>query len=62
WGGPPAGEQSAGTKSAQDTAFVTRDPAKVEALAESPIAELNVKGVKARAGEALRPAPAPKKK
>jgi hypothetical protein len=36
----------------------------VEALAESPIAELAVKGKKARAGEALRPvapAPAPKK-
>jgi hypothetical protein len=63
WGGPPAGEQTAGTKSVQDSAFVARDPAKVDALAESPIAELNVKGVKARAGEALRPAPTtPKKK
>ncbi len=56
WGGPPAGEQAAGTKSVQDSAFVARDPAKVEALAESPIAELSVKGLKARAGEALRPA------
>ena len=63
WGGPPSGEQQAGTKSVQDTAFVTRDPAKVDALAESPIAELNVKGLKARAGEALRPASTtPKKK
>jgi hypothetical protein len=49
-------------KTASDTAFVTRDPSKVDALAESPIAELAVKGLKARAGEALRPSPAPKKK
>jgi len=56
WGGPPAGEQAAGTKSAQDTAFVARDPAKVDALAESPIAELAVKGLKAKAGDVLRPA------
>ncbi|MBL8910430.1 MAG: DUF2330 domain-containing protein [Archangium sp.] len=56
WGGPPAGEQQAGTKSAQDTAFVERDPAKVEKLAESPIAELQLKGMKPKAGEALRKA------
>ncbi|MDP3500654.1 MAG: DUF2330 domain-containing protein [Myxococcales bacterium] len=56
WGGPPAGEQAAGTKSAQDTAFVARDPSKVDALAESPIAELSVKGLKAKAGDVLRPA------
>jgi hypothetical protein len=62
WGGPWPNEAqaAAGSKSATDTAFVARDPAKVEALAESPIAELQVKGKKARAGEALRPA-APKK-
>ena len=62
WGGPPSGEMQAGTKSVQDSAFVARDPAKVEALAESPIAELNVKGLKAKAGDVLRAAPAPKKK
>ncbi len=56
WGGPPAGEQAGGTKSVQDSAFVARDPAKVEALAESPIAELSVKGLKSKAGDALRPA------
>ncbi len=56
WGGPPPGEQAAGTKSAQDTAFVARDPSKVDALAESPIAELSVKGLKAKAGDVLRPA------
>ena len=61
WGGPPLGEQHAGTKSVEDSAFLTRDPAKVDALAESPIAELNVKGLKAKAGDALR-APASKKK
>ncbi|MCU0698161.1 MAG: DUF2330 domain-containing protein [Myxococcaceae bacterium] len=63
WGGPWPTEKADGqTKTAGDTAFVTRDPTKVDALAESPIAELSVKGVKARAGEALRPAPSPKKK
>jgi hypothetical protein len=58
WGGPPENEPqaAAGSKSATDTAFVARDPAKVELLAESPISELQVKGKKARAGEALRPA------
>jgi hypothetical protein len=62
WGGPWADAQASGTKAASDTAFVARDPSKVEALAESPIAELAVKGKKARAGEALRPVPpAPKK-
>ncbi len=55
WGGPPEGAQAQGTKSVQDSAFVARDPSKVEALAESPIAELSVKGLKPRAGEALRP-------
>ncbi len=59
WGGPWPGEQQAGTKGIEDSAFVARDPAKVEALAESPIAELAVKGLKAKAGDALRP---PKKK
>ncbi|MDP3506217.1 MAG: DUF2330 domain-containing protein [Myxococcales bacterium] len=62
WGGPPSGAQAEGTKSAQDTAFVARDPKKVEALAESPIAELAVAGVKPKAGEALRPKPATPKK
>jgi hypothetical protein len=63
WGGPwPTVQTDGQAKTASDTAFVTRDPSKVDALAESPIAELAVKGVKARAGEALRAAPAPKKK
>jgi hypothetical protein len=53
WGGPPSG-QAQETKAAQDTAFVARDPAKVEKLAESPIAELQLKGLKSKAGEALR--------
>jgi len=56
WGGPPSGEEQASASAAQDTAFVARDPSKVEALAESPIAELNVKGLKAKAGDVLRPA------
>jgi hypothetical protein len=60
WGGPWPGEQHASNKTATDTAFVARDPAKVDALAESPIAELEVKGKKGRAGEALRPAPVKK--
>ena len=55
WGGPWPGEKQAESKSATDTAFVARDPAKLDALAESPVAELQVKGKKARAGEALRP-------
>ncbi len=59
WGGPPEGAQAQGTKSVQDSAFVARDPNKVEALAESPIAELSVKGLKARAGEPLRPSKKP---
>jgi len=64
WGGPWPAEaaQASAPKPAQDTAFVARDPAKVEALAESPIAELQVKGKKGRAGEPLRPAAAPPKK
>ncbi|MFO0599098.1 MAG: DUF2330 domain-containing protein [Myxococcaceae bacterium] len=53
WGGPPTGV--AETKGAgADSAFVTRDPDKVEKLAESPIAELQLKGLKPKAGEALR--------
>ncbi len=61
WGGPWAGEQQAANTTATDTAFVaTRDPAKVDALAESPVPELQVKGKKAKAGDALRPAPAKK--
>jgi hypothetical protein len=54
WGGPPAGKAGGGTGTASNTAQLARDPAKVDALAESPVAELDVKGVKARAGEALR--------
>jgi hypothetical protein len=53
WGGPPTGGGSA-PAAARDTAFVARDPAKVDALAESPIAELQVKGLKPQAGTALR--------
>jgi hypothetical protein len=55
WGGPPANVASEGTRPAKDTAFVERDPAKVEKLAESAIAELQVKGLKPEAGKALRP-------
>jgi hypothetical protein len=43
-----------GVKAAEGTAFVARDPAKVEKLAESSIAELQVKGLKPEAGKALR--------
>lgn len=53
WGGPQSGAGSA-PSAARDTAFVPRDPTKVEKLAESPIAELQLKGLKAKAGEALR--------
>jgi hypothetical protein len=56
WGGPPAGVQQAGTQAAKDTAFVERDPARVEKLAESPVAELQVKGLKGKAGDPLRKA------
>ncbi|MBL8910431.1 MAG: DUF2330 domain-containing protein [Archangium sp.] len=54
WGGPPNGTPKS-TGSATGTAFVARDPEKVEKLAESPVAELQVKGLKSKAGEALRP-------
>ncbi|MFT3709051.1 MAG: DUF2330 domain-containing protein [Archangium sp.] len=53
WGGPPPGQQKS-TGTATGTAFVERDPKKVEKLAESPIAELELKGLKPKAGEALR--------
>ena len=53
WGGPPAGKQS-GPTAAQGTAFTTRDPGKADALAESPIPEIAVKGLKPAAGQALR--------
>ncbi len=56
WGGPWPNEQPAGTKSASDTALIARDPAKVDLLAESPVPELDVKGKKTKAGDALRPA------
>lgn len=59
WGGPPDGAAAGGTSTARDTAFVARDPARVERLVESPVAELSVKGLKARAGEPLRVAAAP---
>ncbi|MFO0599100.1 MAG: DUF2330 domain-containing protein [Myxococcaceae bacterium] len=54
WGGPPMGQASATKGAGGDTAFVARDPDKVEKLAESPIAELQLKGLKPKAGEALR--------
>ncbi|MBL8910432.1 MAG: DUF2330 domain-containing protein [Archangium sp.] len=54
WGGPPSGTASSGTGSATNTAFVERDPARVEKLAESPVAELQVKGLKAKAGDVMR--------
>ncbi len=55
WGGPPANKVAdARVKAAQGTAFVARDPAKVEKLAESSIAELQVKGLKSEAGKPLR--------
>jgi hypothetical protein len=55
WGGPWQNKQAEGTKAAKDTAFVERDPSKVEKLAESAIAELQVKGLKTEAGKPLRP-------
>ena len=55
WGGPPANTiADAQVKPAQGTAFLARDPAKVEMLAESSIAELQVKGLKSEAGKPLR--------
>ena len=54
WGGPPADTVAQGVKAAQGTAFVARDPARVEKLAESSIAELQVKGLKPEAGQPLR--------
>ncbi len=55
WGGPPADKVAdAQPKAAQGTAFLERDPAKVDKLAESAIAELKVKGLKAQAGTPLR--------
>jgi hypothetical protein len=56
WGGPPEGFQPAPT-AARDTASTTRDLNKVEKLAESPIAELQLKGLKGKAGDALRKKP-----
>ncbi|PZR17426.1 MAG: hypothetical protein DI536_03630 [Archangium gephyra] len=53
WGGPPAGVGK-DTKAATNTAFTPRDASKVDTLAESPIAELQVKGAKRFAGEVLR--------
>ncbi len=54
WGGPPANKIAEGTKAAQGTAFVERDPSKVEKLAESAITELQVKGLKPQAGKPMR--------
>ncbi|MDP2270594.1 MAG: DUF2330 domain-containing protein [Archangium sp.] len=54
WGGPPSDQARSAPKAAQGTAFVERDPAKVEKLAESSIAELQVKGLKSEAGKPLR--------
>ena len=56
WGGPPSNQVAEGTKAAQGTAFIARDPAKVEKLAESAIAELQVKGLKPEAGKPMRKA------
>ncbi|MEW5742768.1 MAG: DUF2330 domain-containing protein [Myxococcota bacterium] len=54
WGGPP-GEKKPAPTAAQGTAFVKRDAQVAEKLAESPIAELGIKGKKAQAGVPLRP-------
>ena len=55
WGGPPANKLTEpAARSAQGSAFVARDPSKVEKLAESSIAELQVKGLKSEAGKPLR--------
>ncbi|MBL8910429.1 MAG: DUF2330 domain-containing protein [Archangium sp.] len=57
WGGPPAGTaKSTETANGAAAAFIARDPAKADTLAESPVAELQIKGLKAKAGEALRKA------
>ena len=54
WGGPPEGSKaSEETLSARGAAFVKRDATKVEKPAESPIAELKIKGLKPEAGKAL---------
>jgi hypothetical protein len=60
WGGPP-GQAKPPPGAAQDTAFAKRDPQLAETLAESPIAELDIKGQKARAGVPLRAAKAPRR-
>ncbi|MFO0599101.1 MAG: DUF2330 domain-containing protein [Myxococcaceae bacterium] len=54
WGGPPDGAAKQTGSAGGATAFVARDPQKVEKLAESPIAEFQLKGLKPKAGEALR--------
>ena len=52
WGGPPGGMMPP-PAAAQNTAFTERKPELAKALAESPIDELGIKGVKARAGQPL---------
>jgi hypothetical protein len=54
WGGSPQGGLKGPPVAARDTAFVDRDPAKAEKLAESPIPEFAIKGLKDRAGIAVK--------
>ncbi len=62
WGGPPNGGGIARPMAASKTAFVERKASLAPELAESPVAELRIRGVKAFAGEVMGGAPAPKKK
>jgi hypothetical protein len=54
WGGPPAGEALKPPVAATGTAFAPRKAELAESLAESPVAELGIKGKKERAGIPLK--------
>ena len=59
WGANPAGHGTRDAKTALGTAFIERDEKKVDALAEGPIPELKVAGLKRASGLSLS---TPKKK
>ncbi|MBL8953007.1 MAG: DUF2330 domain-containing protein [Myxococcaceae bacterium] len=50
WGGPPSGTPAVAPAAATGTAFAPRKADAVERLAESPVAELDIKGKKSHAG------------
>jgi len=54
WGGPPAGETHQPPVAATGTAFAPRKADIADRLAESPVAELGIKGRKERAGVPLK--------